>query len=97
MRTQSETNHTANQAREDAGNQVAIGESFASDWLREWGKFPQNKANPMQSLSCKKSWILSRLFYLQVAIDIFKGITDEDARYLAEKLEFQGPLLEEVG
>ena len=55
MRTQSKTNHTANQAREDADNQVAIGESFASDWLREWGKFPQNEANPMQSLSCKTS------------------------------------------
>ena len=39
MRTQSETNHTANQAREDAGNQVAIDVSFACDWLREWGEF----------------------------------------------------------
>ena len=37
MRTQSKTNHTANQARED--NQVAIAVSFACDWLREWGEF----------------------------------------------------------
>ena len=26
-------------ARENAGNQVAIGFSFESDWLREWRKF----------------------------------------------------------
>lgn len=32
----------------------------------------------------------------KVAVDIFQGITDTDARYLAEKLEFQGPLLEEA-
>ena len=31
-----------------------------------------------------------------MAIDIFKGITDVDARYLAEKLEFEGPLLDQV-
>ena len=31
-----------------------------------------------------------------MAVDIFKGIPDKDARYLAEKLEFKGPLLEQV-
>lgn len=35
-------------------------------------------------------------FYYQVAVDIFKGIQDKDARYLAEKLEFKGPQLEQV-
>lgn len=33
---------------------------------------------------------------MKVAIDIFKGIQDTDAKYLAEKLEFKGPLLDEV-
>ncbi|XP_074610618.1 succinate--CoA ligase [GDP-forming] subunit beta, mitochondrial-like [Acropora palmata] len=32
----------------------------------------------------------------KVAIDIFKGIQDTDAKYLAEKLEFKGPLLDEA-
>ncbi|XP_068759085.1 succinate--CoA ligase [GDP-forming] subunit beta, mitochondrial-like [Montipora capricornis] len=32
----------------------------------------------------------------KVAVDIFKGIQHEDALYLAEKLEFKGPLLEEA-
>ncbi|KAL9959399.1 hypothetical protein ACROYT_G032721 [Oculina patagonica] len=32
----------------------------------------------------------------KVAVDIFKGIQDKDARYLAEKLEFKGPLLEQA-
>ena len=27
-------------ARENAGDQVMIGFSFASDWLREWREFP---------------------------------------------------------
>ena len=40
--------------------------------------------------------IYSNIFYYQVAINIFKGIQDKDARYLAEKLEFKGPLLEKV-
>ncbi|KAJ7377863.1 Succinate--CoA ligase [GDP-forming] subunit beta, mitochondrial [Desmophyllum pertusum] len=36
------------------------------------------------------------MFHCQVAVDIFKGIRDQDARYLAEKLEFKGPLLEQA-
>ena len=40
-------------AREDASNQVAIGFSFASDWLRKWQEFSEpitkrNKAKPKQ-------------------------------------------------
>ena len=31
-----------------------------------------------------------------MAVNIFKGIEDKDARYLAEKLEFKGPMLEQV-
>ena len=43
------------QARENAGNQVTIGFSFASDWLREWREFfepitERSEAKPMQSL-----------------------------------------------
>ena len=41
-------------ARENASDQVAIGFTFASDWLRGWREFSRpiserNKANPMQS------------------------------------------------
>lgn len=32
----------------------------------------------------------------KVAVNIFDGIQDKDARYLAEKLEFKGPLLEQA-
>ena len=42
------------QARENASDQVAIGFSFASDWLRGWCEFSRpiterSKAKPMQS------------------------------------------------
>ena len=40
--------------------------------------------------------MLDFAFFCQLAVDIFKGIPDEDARYLAEKLEFKGPLLDQV-
>ena len=40
--------------------------------------------------------ICSNIFDYQVAVNIFDGIQDKDARYLAEKLEFKGPLLEQV-
>ena len=44
-------------ARENVGNQVVIGFSFASDWLRQWREFfwvnhratERSKAEPMQS------------------------------------------------
>ncbi|CAH3193786.1 unnamed protein product [Porites evermanni] len=32
----------------------------------------------------------------KLAVDIFKGIPDVDARYLADKLEFKGPMLEQA-
>ena len=40
-------------ARENAGDQVVIGVSFACDWLREWHEFSgpikeRSKAKPMQ-------------------------------------------------
>ena len=47
---------TTNQpkARENAGDQIGIAFSFASDWLRVWREFPnpiteQRKGQPMQS------------------------------------------------
>ena len=61
---------------------------------RVFGKIKQIQCNLY--LARRREYCLD-FFHLQVAVDIFKGITDEDARYLAEKLEFQGPLLEEVG
>ena len=40
--TQSKRGKTqVTKARENAGNQVAIGFSFASDWLRKWREFSE--------------------------------------------------------
>lgn len=36
-------------------------------------------------------------YLFQVPVDIFKGVSDEDAKWLAEKLEFKGTLVEQVG
>ena len=54
MRTQS-TNKQIVQSAVNAGDQVTIGFSFASDWLREWREFPgpitqQRKAKLKRSL-----------------------------------------------
>ena len=53
MRTPRNTRNRS-QAREIASDQVAIGFTFASDWLRGWREFSRpiterSKAKPMQS------------------------------------------------
>ena len=53
MRTQANTRYRP-QARENVSDQVMIGFSFASDWLRKWREIfrpitESNKAKPMKS------------------------------------------------
>ena len=68
-------------------------------------KFPHNQCHADNKIYSAGSIILeqynlmliySNIFDYQVAVNIFDGIQDKDARYLAEKLEFKGPLLEQV-
>ena len=44
-------------------------------------------------------YLLKKYYFFilyQLAVDIFKGIPDVDARYLAHQLEFKGPLVDQV-
>ena len=68
-------------------------------------KFPHNQCHADNKIYSAGSIVLeqyhimlicSNIFDYQVAVNIFDGIQDKDARYLAEKLEFKGPLLEQV-
>ena len=54
MRTPKVNTRNRSQARENAGDQVTIGFSFAFDWLRGWREFSRpiterSKAKPIQS------------------------------------------------
>ena len=55
LRANESANKKQPKARENAGDQVVIGFSFASDWLRKWREFfrpiaGRSKAKPKQSL-----------------------------------------------
>ena len=68
MRTQRKTSKPP-KARENAGNQVVIGVSFASDWLRQWSEFSgpiteqRNKYQSNPGLSSTLDWKLLFVLY----------------------------------
>ena len=58
MRIQSKTIKLP-KAQENVGDQVVIGLSFASDWLREWCEF----SGPIRERSKAKHQVIASTFY----------------------------------
>ena len=78
MRTQSNTSKRR-KALENARNQVAIGFSFASDWLKKWREISKpiterSKAKPMQSRITFDTQLKIALIRLSIVLMLFSLI-----------------------